>query len=184
MKWVLIVLGGLALLVGFLLVAGLLLPRRHQATSEIVLREPRERIWPVIRDLGALQGTWPDLQSARRLDDPAGREVWEERVGGFPMRIVVTAEAPPRELVTTIEAGEDAAFGGRWIYRIAETPEGGSRIQITEDGWIGNPVFRVMAQVGGLHRSIDGYLRALGLHFGQEVSPIHLPARATMAAAH
>jgi len=174
MKWIFIILGSLVALALIIAVIGMLLPREHQATSEIVLRQTPDSVWSVVRDPAALQGTWPDLKSVRRLNDPAGREIWEEDVGGFPMRLVVTTETRPTELITTIDAPPDGAFGGRWIYRIGPTAEGGSRVSVTEDGWIRNPFFRVMANVTGLHRTLDGYLTALGRRFGEEVTPVHL----------
>lgn len=173
MKWILIILGSLVALALLMAVIGMLLPREHKATSEIVLRQPPDSVWSVVRDPSALQGVWPDLKRARRLEDPTGREVWEEDVSGFPMRLVITSETRPSELITTIDGPPDAAFGGRWIYRIVPTPEGGSRVSVTEDGWIRNPFFRVMANVTGLNRTLDGYLRALGRRFGEEVTPTH-----------
>jgi hypothetical protein len=90
------------------------------------------------------------------------------------MRLIVTEETPPVGLVMTIDAAPDAAFGGRWVYRIEPSADGKSRVRVTEDGWIRNPLFRVMAHLGGLHRSVDGYLRALGRHFGEEARPEHV----------
>jgi uncharacterized protein YndB with AHSA1/START domain len=174
MKWLLIIVGSLVALALLVAVIGMLLPRAHQATSEIVLRQPPDSVWSVVRDPAALQGTWADLKSVRRLNDQTGREIWEEDVGGFPMRLVVTTETRPTELITTIDAPPEGAFGGRWVYRIASTPDGGSRVSVTEDGWIRNPFFRVMANVMGLHRTLDGYLTALGRRFSEEVTPVHV----------
>lgn len=175
MKWVLLALGIVVLLVIVVVAWGMSLPRTHRATSEIRLRNSPEEVWAIVRDPAALLGTWPDLKSVRRLEDQAGREIWEEEVGGFPMRLIVSEAVPPSRLVTTIDADPEAAFGGRWVHEL-EPANGGTRVRVTEDGWIGNPVFRVMANVMGLHRSIDGYLRALGSRLGQEVTPVHLTA--------
>ena len=55
-----------------------------------------------------------------------------------------------------------------------EPCEGGTRVTVTEAGWIANPFFRVMAQLGGFHGTIDGYLTALGARFGEAVTPEHV----------
>lgn len=164
---------GLIALVALLFGVGLLLPRDHVATSEIVLAQPPDSVWPVVRDLGALQGTWADLESATRLPDRDGREVWEQRVSGFPMRLVVEEERPPSRLVTRVDTDAAAAFGGTWTY-VVEPAARGTRVRVTEAGWVRNPLFRVMMAVGGVHTTLDGYLRALGARFGESVAPRHV----------
>lgn len=63
--------------------------------------------------------------------------------------------------------------GGSWIYEIAPA-DGGSRVSVTERGWIANPIFRFMARVVfGYHGTLDSYLKALGRKFGEEVAPTH-----------
>lgn len=151
---------------------GFALPREHTTSSSIELTEAADTVWAIVRDLGALKDTWPDLTAARRLPDRDGAEVWEETVSGEPLRLVVRRSDPPRILVTTIDADQDAPFGGTWTYRI--DPVGaGVRVTVTEAGWVSNPVFRLVMQLMGPHRTMDGYLTALGRHFGHEVTPQH-----------
>lgn len=173
MKIVLIVLAVIVLLVIALLLVGAALPRNHRATSRIVLTRPPAEVWAVVRDLGALLGTWKELKSARRLPDQDGKEVWEQNAGGFPMRLVIEEAAPPRRLVTRIDAPPDAAFGGEWIYEL-EPAGTGTRLTVREDGYVSNPLFRAMMYLMGTHRTVDGYLRALGRKLGEEVKPQHL----------
>ncbi|HTL05236.1 MAG TPA: SRPBCC family protein, partial [Gemmatimonadales bacterium] len=153
------ILVGLLALVALLFLIGAALPRSHRATSSVTLTRSPADVWVVVRDLGALQGTWSELKSARRLPDQGGREVWEQDAGGFPMRLIVEESAPPARLVTRIDAGEKAAFGGTWTYKL-EPAGSGSRLTVTEDGFVGNPLFRVMLKAMGTHRTLDGYLRA------------------------
>lgn len=155
------------------LAAGTLLPREHVAASGVTLRQPPESVWAVVRDLGGVPRWWPEVATATRVTDPAGREVWRQEVGGFPMTFAVTDTAAPVRLVTTIEAPPGAAFGGTWTYELTAV-DGGTRVTVTEAGWVGNPFFRVMANVGGFHRTIDGYLIALGARFGEAVTPEHV----------
>ncbi len=174
-KWILRGLGALVALAVLMVLIGSLLPRGHVATSSIVLREPPASVWEVVRALEALPDWFGEIRAAHPDSDPQGQEAWRyDMQDGFVLRLVVVEEDPPQRLVTEIAAGEDAAFGGRWIYEIAPGPAG-TTVTLTEDGWIANPLFRLLANtVFGLHGTIDAYLRDLGAHFGEVVSPQHL----------
>jgi hypothetical protein len=127
----------------------------------------------VVRDLGALQGVWPDLKSAKRVPDANGQEVWEQNAGGFPLRLIVQESVEPTRLVTRMDAAPDAAFGGTWTYELV--PAGaGTQVTVTENGYVSNPLFRVVMHAMGVHRSVDGYLRALGTKLGETVTPEHV----------
>ena len=172
MGTILRILIGLAILAGIIFAIGLGLPRTHRAESRITLETPPGEVWTVVRDPSALVGIWSTLKSARRVQGAGGREIWEQDAG-FPMRIVVESANPPRRLVTRIDADEDAAFGGTWTYTL--TPAGpGTTLSIVEDGYIGNPFFRVMMAVMGTHRTLDGYLRALADKLDEPVRPEHV----------
>lgn len=170
MKWVVIVLGGLVGVVALVALAGVLLPREHRASRSVVLRQPPESVWAAVRDFAGLTAWWPEMKQVERLRDSAGREIWRQQVGGFPLTLEIAEEQPPRRLVTRILAPPDAPFGGRWIYEL-DAVSGGTRVAVTEEGWIGNPLFRVMANVTGLDATIKQYLRALGRRFGEDVHP-------------
>jgi len=172
MKLILIIVLSLAALIGIIALIGLSLPRTHRAASRITLQKPPTEVWAVVRDLGALQGTWSELKSSRRLPDEAGREVWEQNAGGFPLRLIVEQSNPSTRLVTRIDAAPDAAFGGTWTYEL-EPAGAGTRLTVTEAGYVSNPIFRVMMKVMGVHRTADGYLRALGTKLGERVQPVH-----------
>lgn len=170
----LVILG--ALLGGFVGI-GFLLPREHVASSSIPLVQPPDTVWTVVRQLGDVTTWWDDLQDAVIVpDDAEGREVWRYRMqDGSTMLLVVDHAEPPFRLVTRVEPPPGAAFGGSWTYEIAA--EGtGSRLTITEAGWIANPIFRVLAKtVFGYHRTMDSYLVALGRRLGENVTPVHAP---------
>ena len=52
---------------------------------------------------------------------------------------------------------------------VLESNGGNTRVRITEDGQVYNPMFRFMSRVVvGQTRTIDTYLRALGKAIGQE----------------
>lgn len=172
MKWLVFV---FAVVVGvplLMILVGLVLPREHVAAVSIVLRQAPESVWTVVRDLGAMPQWWPGLRSSERVTGPDGRERWRQVSGGGAMTIVVEAEQPPRRLVSRIESPPGAPFGGAWIYEIA--PEGdGSRVTVTEQGWVANPLFRFLSRfVFGHYRTLESYQRALGRRFNQEVTPV------------
>ena len=164
---------GLAVLAAVILGIGLALPKTHRAESRISLEEAPGDVWSVIRNPAALVGTWSELKSSRQVQDPSGREVWEQDAGGFAMRLIIETSIPPRRLVTRIDADEKAAFGGTWTYTL--TPAGGgTTVNIVEDGYVSNPVFRVMMTLMGKHRTLDGYLNALADKFDEPVKPEHV----------
>ena len=163
---------GLAILAAIIYAIGLGLPRTHRAESRITLEKPPEAVWTVVRDPSALVGTWSMWKSAKGVQGAGGREGWEQDAG-FTMRLIIESADPPRRLITRIDADEDAAFGGTWTYSL--TPAGrGTTLSIVEDGYVGNPLFRVMMAVMGTHRTLDGYLRALADKLDEPVKPEHV----------
>ena len=173
MRVALLIVLGLVALAGVIALVGSALPRGHRASSRVTLKAPPAAVWAVVRDPGALLGTWTELKSSRRLPDRNGKEVWEQNAGGFPVRLIVEEAVPPSRLVTRIDAEPGAAFGGTWTYELAPE-QSGTRLTVTEDGYVSNPVFRVLMRVMGTHRTADGYLRALGTKLSESVSPEHV----------
>ena len=173
MRIVLGIVIGLIVVVAVVFAIGLALPREHSASSQITLRSAPAQVWPVVRDLASLTGTWSELKSARRLPDENGKEIWEQNAGGFDMRLIVEEASEPARLVTRIDAPPDASFGGTWTYRLEPAGEG-TQLTVTEDGYVSNPLFRVMMKAMGVHRTADGYLKALGKKLGEVVVPVHV----------
>ncbi len=87
MKWVLIVLGGIVGLIALMALIGAFVARDHRATSTIALRQPPDRVWTVVRDLG------------------------------FDVPIIVLESAPPRRLVTRIDPTARSAAHGPTSWR-------------------------------------------------------------------
>jgi hypothetical protein len=76
---------------------------------------------------------------------------------------------PPEHLVTRI-VDKGLPFGGSWDYAISHDGPG-SKLTITENGEIYNPVFRVVSRVMGQTASIDAYLTALAARLGDKYVP-------------
>lgn len=171
MKWILIAVGVIAGLVILVTIIGALLPRSHVASRSARFNQPPETIWEAITDIERFTSWRSDLKQVERLPDRNGHTVWRETSRQGTMTIEVVESTAPSRLVGRI-ADPDLPFGGSWTYEIAPV-DGGSKLTITENGEVYNPIFRFMARVVfGHHATIEQYLKALGTKFGEEVTPM------------
>jgi hypothetical protein len=139
MKWILIVLVVVAAVVAVIAAIGATLPRNHVATRSLALRRPAEEVWPAIMQATAASG----------------------------VPIDVVESDPPRRHVTRVKDTEKM-FGGTWTITIAPSPTG-STVTITEDGWVGNPIFRFVSRyVMGHHATMDGMLKEVAKKLGEQ----------------
>jgi hypothetical protein len=93
------------------------------------------------------------------------------------MRLLLRIEdAKPTSRMRSVIEDTGEPFGGEWTYQL--TPAGnGCTLDITEDGWVSNPVFRVVSRVIGHHRTMDSYLAALARRFGAPATIEHVAER-------
>jgi hypothetical protein len=112
-----------------------------------------------------------DLRSVERLPERDGRLVWREVArNGDALALERVEDDPPRRRVVRI-ADPSLPFGGTWTYAL-ESDGDGTRLTITEDGFVGNPVFRFLARfVFGHGGTLESYLKLLGRRFGEDVVP-------------
>jgi uncharacterized protein YndB with AHSA1/START domain len=175
MQWVLFVVGGLVGLILLLVIVGMLLPRKHIATSTLEVTKPPAEVWALVRDLGQVPAFWPEIKSSVRQPDRNGHEVWLQTMkNGFALPLEIDEDQPPSRLVTRIAIEGKAPFGGIWIYTISASGAG-SRVSVTEDGFVDNPLFRVVSKAMGHHATLDSYLRALAKRLGETAEPVHAP---------
>ena len=170
MKWVLIVLGVIAVLVGVVVGIGYSLPVAHTARREVTLKAAPATVWQTITAVDSFPTWRGDVETVEPLPPVNGNPSWREKGSNGAITYVVTRAEPPSRLVTRI-ADPDLPFGGEWDYEI--TPAGaGSRVAITERGEVYNPVFRFVSRfIMGHTATLDGYLKALGRKFGETVTP-------------
>jgi uncharacterized protein YndB with AHSA1/START domain len=175
MKWVLIVVGAVIGLVAVMALIGAFVPRDHRATSTVTLRQPPDSVWTVVRDLGGIPAWWPEIKESVRQPDKNGQEVWRQKMSGWDVPLIVIESTPGRRLVTQIDTSAGGAFGGTWTYELVpDSVGGGTKISVTEAGWIGNPIFRFLSRfVFGYYGSLDAYLRSLGKRFREDARPTH-----------
>ena len=168
MKWVILIVGGLALVVAVMALVGSMLPRDHHATRKARFHVAPDALFAV------LSGP-PDWRTGVKSfgelpDREARKQWWEEDTHGHKITYETVESTPPRRLVTKI-AQPGLPFGGQWTFDIAPALGGGCEVRIHEDGEIYNVIFRFMARfIFGYTGSIETYLRDLGAKFGEPVS--------------
>ncbi len=147
-------------------VGGMFLPRIHRATRSVRLAAPAELVWDVITDFPN-HPTWrPGLKSIERSADINNHPVWTETdKHGDKLPIEITEFNPASRMVGRI-ADPKLPFGGTWTYELS-SDNGATRLRITEDGEIRPPAFRYIARTMGYSSTIEKYLKALAVKFGE-----------------
>lgn len=170
MKIALTVAGVLVSIPVLLTLWGLAMPSGHVATRAARVAAPPDEVFRLLADVGAQPSWRKDLKSVEILPPRNGRTVWRETGGSGILTLELVESAAPRRLVTRI-ADDTLPFGGSWTILLA--PDGaGTRVTITEDGFVKLAPLRPLARfVFGHTTTIDGYLRHLGAHWGEVVTP-------------
>lgn len=171
LKWTLIILGTLVLLIAIVAIVGALLPRGHVATRTARIKAKPDAVWQVLTRVEELPSWRSDLTGVERLPDRGGLPIWREKGRNGTMTIATEEFSPPSRLRTRI-ADEGLPFGGSWTWEL--TPDGdGTKIRITENGEIYNPIFRFMARfVFGYAATMEQMLKSLGKRFGEDNTPV------------
>lgn len=162
-KWIpiaLITAGGLLALVGVVAALGALLPVEHRAVGESSYAVSRDSLYAVLLDVESFPAWRSGMKRVERRDPVAGRERWLEVTGDGEILYERVEALPGRRIVTRI-ADPALPFGGRWTLELADAP-GGTRLRITEDGEVYNPVFRFASKyVFGHDATIEAFLADL-----------------------
>ncbi len=168
MKWVLVVAGVIAGLIALIAIIGSLLPKAHTASRSTVINKPPEVLWQAMTDCSAFPQWRSDIKNVEVLPDRDGHRVWREDGKNGKLTLETIEARPPTRLVLRI-ADPDLPYGGTWTYELQATGSG-SRVTITENGEVYNPIFRFMSHiVFSQSASIETYLKALGKRFGEDV---------------
>lgn len=170
MKWALIALGAIISLALIVTAIGALLPKQHVASRSALFKQSAATVWQTITDIESFSAWRTDLKGVERLPDREGRPVWREVSRQGAMTLEIVESSPPNRLVSRI-ADPDLPFGGSWTYELAEA-DAGTKLTITENGEVYNPIFRFMSRfVFGHTATLEAYLKALGKKFGEDVVP-------------
>jgi uncharacterized protein YndB with AHSA1/START domain len=173
MKWAFIVVAALFGLIGLIAIVGAMLPRDHVATVTAIIPAAPDQVWAALTDVGAHPSWRADVQRVEILTQPPAPLSWKEHGKQGTMTMAVEVFEPPRRLVARI-ADKNLPFGGTWEYALVPegTDGGGTRLTITERGFVSNPIFRFISHfVMGHYATLEAYVRALGRKFGGEVVP-------------
>jgi uncharacterized protein YndB with AHSA1/START domain len=164
MIWIVYLLGGLAALVALMALIGLTLRADHVSTRDATIAAPPAAVFAAIRDVAAYPSWRRDVKKVEVLPPIDGKPAFKEHGSNGAIPFVIDEDVAPSRLVTRI-ADDKLPFGGRWI--ITVSPDGaGSRVTVTEEGVVKNPVFRFLSRtVFSLSRTQEVWLRNLAAHF-------------------
>ncbi len=148
-KVALLILIGLAALLAIaalvLYLAGSRMPREHRSIVSVPLNASRAAVWAAIIDYAAMPSWWPAVKGVRTEKLPDGTELtWNMDSHGreIPFR---TGESRVNEKLVRIIAKDDLPFGGTWTFELADAIGGGTRLTLTEDGFINPAILRPIA---------------------------------------
>jgi uncharacterized protein YndB with AHSA1/START domain len=171
MKWILRILGVLALLVVLILIIGFLLPAHTTVTRTVTLKESPEQVFAVLADVRKMPEWNRHMKKVEILAPIDGKEATKQTFeGAMTMTIVTEESAPPNHLVRAMRDMNGSPFVGSWTYKISATPDG-SDVALTENAEFNNPIFRLMVRIFGPTKYIDDHLVDLGQRFNETVAP-------------
>jgi ribosome-associated toxin RatA of RatAB toxin-antitoxin module len=157
MKWILIILVIIVALVLAVVAIGYALPVKHVAIREARLSQSPEEVFLAITDVKNFPAWRPSVKQVEVL--PAnGHYARFREVGSDGTILFETDSVVPNQRLVNRIADPSLPFGGRWIYEL--TPDtGGTRVKITEEGEVYNPIYRFVSRfIIGHTSTIDRYL--------------------------
>ena len=138
-------------LIGIMAAVGATLPVKHTASLEAVYPAPRDSVYVLITDVSRYTEWRSGLERVEQRPPVAGKPRWLEVGDDGEMLFEATESDPGRRHVTRI-ADPGLPFGGTWTFELEDAPAG-TRLQITEDGEVYNPIFRFMSRFVFGHRA-------------------------------
>ena len=162
--------GGLFLIMfGTVFVMGALLPRDHVASRSILLKQTPEQVWEIVRTVDALTEWRSGLTKVDGILTANGSaSAWVEHSGKDQIKLALESEDHPRRFITRID-DDSLPFGGSWTYELTQE-SGGTRLRITEAGFVKPPPFRFIAKFFlGYTKTMEGYLADLARKTGNAI---------------
>lgn len=165
MRIALIVLGALAAIVAIIVAVGYSLPVKHTATRERVLRAQPARVFAAIATPPEFPKWRRGVKSVEMLPPVDGKQSFREVGSDGTITYVYDDVVREQRLVSRI-ADKSLPFGGSWTFEL--TPDSiGTRVRVTENGEVYNPVFRFVSRfIFGHDRTIAQYLEDLEGYVG------------------
>lgn len=161
MKWFLIVTATVAALLALAWIVGMLLPEEHTARVGARVPGSPDDVWKAMTAPEDFPAWRPGVEEVEVLEPASdGPLRWTERTRSGSLTLEVVEREPPERLVVRIVETE-LPFGGSWTYEL-EPSDGGTRVRITEDGKVYNPIFRFVARFAlGYEATMRDYLDGL-----------------------
>ena len=153
-----------------LFLVGAFLPRSHQVTRSLVLKQSPEAVWQVLTDYANVPTWHQHVHKVERLPDRDGHDFWQETYPGDYILFAETIESLPSTRLVRTFVDDKGPFRGRWEFALAAN-ETGCRLSITEVGDIANPFFRLMFRMNMKPEFyVELYLQALAKKFGESAN--------------
>lgn len=166
MKWILYLVGLVAVLVGAAFLAGYALPAKTTVSRSITLQQPPTAVFALLANLPHMAEWNRNTERVEMLPPIDGKEASKQTFkGGMIMTISTSESAPPRRLVRTL-GDTNGPFLGSWTYDISPT-ESGSHIVLTEVAILKNPLLRILTRIFGRTKYMDEHLEDLAKKFGE-----------------
>jgi hypothetical protein len=157
-----LVLGAIVVFLLAVIAAGYALPIAHVASRDAQLAVPPDRVFETLSRVEDFPKWRSDVKSVDVLARTP-RLQWREHGDNGPMTFEMQRSDPPRQLVTRI-TDTGLPFGGSWTF-LLQPSGGGTKVTLTENGEVYNPLFRFMSRfVFGHTATIDRYLADLQRH--------------------
>src|SRR5262249_23686839 len=139
---------------------------KHYCARSAVFQQPPEAVWALITTPADYPKWRKDVKAVELLPALQGRVRWRESGGERPLTFEGATTTPVKRWTTSI-GDQGLPFGGGWVFDLL--PDGsGCRLTLREEGEIYNLFFRFMARfVVGYHRTLEAYLQAMAIHYGQ-----------------
>jgi len=158
MKIILIILTIVALLVITVFIIGYLLPVEHTVTVSVDIAVSKDKVWNVIIDANNYPIWRSDVKKVDVNSTSQGWTEYDNHNESLTYEIVEVAEG--RLLVTRIQ-DKDKPFGGGWTITLQDSGDE-TRVTITENGEVYNPIFRFVSKfIIGHSATASSYLADL-----------------------
>ena len=139
---------------------GCSLPVSHVSSRAERFDAPMDSVWRAITDVAAYPSWRTDITSVELLPSVDGHPAWREVAGREPVEYVGDEVVAPERFTARITT-KGLPYGGRWRYELFGDG-GATRLTITEEGEVYNPIFRFLTKyVLGETATIEKVLTAL-----------------------
>lgn len=153
MKTVIRILIALGVVILAVVIAGTLLPEKHEASVSRDFQSNRDEVWKVLSDFAH----WPEWRTDLKEIRLGSNTFTEVSASGEAVEYRIEEFTTPERMVTRIIT-TGLPYGGAWTYELVAT-DTGCRLTITEEGEVYNPVFRFMSRfVFGHEATMQQYL--------------------------